>query len=72
MGITSKLATSIPSGSIAETPLGIVGDIAALTGIVLEDKYLDKCIKEFKEIISKDSQDLIFFDQSYDSLYKTI
>ena len=72
MGITSKIVKGVPNGSIAETPLGIVGDIAVLTGIILEDKHLEKCIKEFKELISKDSQDLNFFDQSYDSLTKTI
>nr|CAG8443488.1 13421_t:CDS:2 [Entrophospora candida] len=36
MGITSKIIQSVPNRSVAETPLGIVGDITVLTDIILE------------------------------------
>jgi len=72
MGITSKIAGSVPGGGIAQSSLGIIGDIASLTGAIIQDKDLEKCQREFKEILKQDQENLALFWTGYQSLTQVI
>jgi len=72
MGITGKIAKIIPGGGVAEEPLGIVGDVVSLTGTIIQEKNLDKCIKEFQRILAEDEKSLPLFDENYRSLTQAI
>jgi hypothetical protein len=72
MGITSKIAKAIPSGGAASASMGIVGDIASLTGTLLQEKNLKKCLKEFQEILKQDQENLTLFHTGHQSLIRAI
>jgi hypothetical protein len=72
MGITGKIAKAIPSGGAASASMGIVGDIASLTGTLLQEKNLKKCLKEFQEILKQDQENLALFHTGHQSLTQTI
>jgi len=72
MGITSKIAKTAPGGGVAETPLGIIGDIANLVATIKKESDLKQCIKEFQEILAKDGENLTLLKKGYWSLIQVI
>jgi hypothetical protein len=70
--IAGKLANIIPSGGVAEAPIGLVGDIINLTGTIIKEKDLEKFTKQFQAILAQDKKNLSLFDGNYLSLINVI
>jgi len=72
MGITSKIVGSVPGGELAQSSLGVIGDVASLAGIIKQSKDLERCQKEFKKILGQDRENLSLFHAGYQSLIQAI
>jgi len=70
--IAGKLASIIPGGGVAETPVRILGDTINLTGTIVQGKDLEKFTKQFQAILAQDEKNMFLFDESYQLLIKAI